>query len=219
VAIKALLFDFDGTIADSSVGIIASLTYALEINGVGADVTEEKIKNAIGPPLLPLIERVLDGKADEKMTKAIAVSYREHYSAKGLFMAELYEDVEKALISLSTKYLLFVVSSKPKEFLEKLMLKMGIIKYFKGVYGPGLGLTPLKKAQLVKVCLDENNLKADECIMIGDKAEDVEAAKTNGVKTAGVLYGFGMASELKIAGAACLVEKPYDLMKTDYNSI
>lgn len=219
MAIKALFFDFDGTIADSSMGIIASLTYALDINGVGASVTEEKIKNAIGPPLLPLIQRVLDGKADEKMSKAIAVSYREHYSAKGLFMAELYEDVEKTLNSLSTKYLLFVVSSKPKEFLEKLMLKLGIIKYFKGVYGPGLGLTPLKKAQLVKNCLEENNVKANECIMIGDKAEDVEAAKANAIKTVGALYGFGTAKELEIAGAACLIEKPYDLMKMDYDSI
>ena len=219
MAIKALLFDFDGTIADSSVGIIASLKYALEINGVGASISQEKIRNAIGPPLVPLIKRVLDDKADEKMTKAIAVSYREHYSVKGLFMAELYEDVEKTLNSLSTKYLLYVVSSKPKEFLEKLMLKLGIIKYFNGVYGPGLGLTPLKKADLVKICLEESNLKAGECIMIGDKAEDVEAAKTNGVKTAGVLYGFGTAKELETAGAACLIEKPYDLIKTDYNSI
>jgi phosphoglycolate phosphatase len=219
VAIKALLFDFDGTIADSSTGIIASLKYALEINGVGANITEEKIKISIGPPLLPLIERVLDGKANERMMKAIAVSYREHYSEKGLFMAELYEDVGKALNSLSTKYLLFVVSSKPKEFLEKLILKLDIIKYFKGIYGPGLGLTPLKKAQLVKVCMEENNLNPDECIMIGDKAEDVEAAKTNEIKTVGALYGFGTAKELEIAGAACLIEKPYDLMKMDYNSI
>ncbi len=219
MTIKALLFDFDGTIADSSLGIIASLKFALEMNNIGASISEEKIRNAIGPPLVPLIQRVLDDKADEKMTKAIAVSYREHYSEKGLFMAELYEDVERTLHSLSTKYLLFVVSSKPKAFLEKLILKLDIIKYFKGIYGPGLGLIPLKKAELVKVCLEENSLKAGECIMIGDKAEDVEAAKANAIKTVGALYGFGTAKELEIAGAACLIENPYDLTKMDYNSI
>ena len=219
MAIKALLFDFDGTIADSSSGIIASTRYALDKNNAGSGITDEDIKNAIGPPLVPLIERILGKKADEKLVRNTALSFREHYTEKGLFMAELYEGVEKALKSLSAKYTLFVVSSKPEEFLEKLMSALGIRKYFKGIYGPGLGLTPLKKAELVKVCMAENNLKADECIMIGDKAEDVTAAKANGIKTAGVLYGFGTAAELKEAGVACLIEKPDDLIKLKYDNI
>jgi phosphoglycolate phosphatase len=219
VAIKALLFDFDGTIADSSSGIIASTRYALDKNNAGGGITDEDIKNAIGPPLVPLIERILGKKADEKLVTNTALSFRKHYTEKGLFMAGLYEDVEKALKSLSAKYTLFVVSSKPEEFLEKLMSALGIRKYFRCIYGPGLGLAPLKKAELVKACMAENNLKADECIMIGDKAEDVTAAKANGIKTAGVLYGFGTAAELKEAGATCLIEKPYDLIKLKYDNI
>jgi len=219
VAIKALLFDFDGTIADSSRGIIASLKYALKKNGAGADVTDEKIKNSIGPPLIPFIERVLEGKADEMMMKAIAVSYREHYTEEGLFMAGLYEGLENALKFLSVKYVLFVVSSKPEEFLEKIISALGVRKYFRNIYGPGLGLTPLKKAELIKACMAENNLQADECVMIGDKAEDVIAAKSNGIKTAGVLYGFGTSAELIEAGASCLIDKPDDLIKLDYDGI
>ena len=219
MTIKALLFDFDGTIADSSMGIMASLRYALEKNEVGVDICEEKIKNSIGPPLLPLIERVLDGKVDEKMSKSIAISYREHYTEEGLFMADLYEGIEKTLQFLSEKYVLFVVSSKPKEFLEKLMLKLDVIKYFKGIYGPGLGLIPLKKAELVKACIAENNLNADECIMIGDKTEDVTAAKVNNIKTVGVLYGFGIFDELQEAGASVLIKEPGDLIKLEYDRI
>ena len=219
MAIKALLFDFDGTIADSSPGIIASTRYALDKNNAGSDVTDNDIKNAIGPPLVPLIERILGKKADEELVKNTALSFREHYTEKGLFMARLYEGMEKALKALSEKYVLFIVSSKPEEFLEKLMPALGVRKYFKGIYGPGLELTPLRKAELVKACMAENNLKTDECIMIGDKAEDVTAAKANGIKTVGVLYGFGTAAELKEAGAACLIEKPDDLIKLKYDSI
>jgi len=219
VTIKALLFDFDGTIADSSSGIIASIRYAFDKNNAGGDVTDEDIKNAIGPPLIPLIERILGEKADEEVVKKIALSFREYYTEEGLFMAGLYEGVEKTLKFLSVKYTLFVVSSKPEEFLKKLMSALGVRKYFKGIYGPGLGLTPLKKAELIKACMAENNLKADECIMIGDKAEDVAAAKVNGVKTVGVLYGFGTAAELNEAGAACLIEKPEDLIKLNYANI
>jgi phosphoglycolate phosphatase len=65
----------------------------------------------------------------------------------------------------------------------------------------------------------ENNLQADECVMIGDKAEDVIAAKSNGIKTAGVLYGFGTSAELIEAGASCLIDKPDDLIKLDYDGI
>lgn len=219
MAIKALLFDFDGTVADGSSGIIASTRYALDKNNAGSGVTDEDIKNTIGPPLIPMIERILGKKADEELVRNTALSYREHYTEKGLFMAGLYEGVEKALKFLSEKYVLFVVSSKPEEFLGKLMLALGVRKYFKGIYGPGLGLTPLKKAELVKTCMAENNLKADECIMIGDKAEDVTAAKANGIKTIGVLYGFGTVVELKEAGAACLSEKPDDLIKLEYDNI
>jgi phosphoglycolate phosphatase len=219
VAIIVLLFDFDGTIADSSSGIIASTRYALDKNNAGDGITDEDIKNAIGPPLIPLIERILGKKADENLVRNTALSFREHYTEKGLFMAGLYEGVEKALMSLSAKYTLFLVSSKPEEFLEKLMSALGVRKYFKGIYGPGLGLVPLKKAELIKACIAENNLKADECIMIGDKAEDVTAAKANGIKTVGVLYGFGTLAELSEAGAACLIEKPDDLIKLKYDNI
>ena len=219
MAIKALFFDFDGTIADSSSGIIASTRYALDKNNAGSGVTDKDIKNAIGPPLIPLIERILDKTADEKLVRNIALSYREHYTEKGLFMTDLYEGVEKVLKFLSAKYTLFIVSSKPEEFLEKLMLALGIRKCFRRIYGPGLGLTPLKKAELVKACMAENNLKADECIMIGDKAEDVIAAKANDIKTVGVLYGFGTAVELKEAGAAFLIKKPDDLIKLKYDNI
>jgi phosphoglycolate phosphatase len=219
VTIKALLFDFDGTVADGSSGIIASTRYALDKNNAGNDVTDKEIKNAIGPPLIPMIERILGKKADVELVKNTALSYREHYTKRGLFMAGLYEDVEKVLKFLSAKYTLFVVSSKPEEFLEILMSALGVRKYFSCIYGPGLGLTPLKKAELVKACMAENNLKADECIMIGDKAEDVTAAKANDIKTVGVLYGFGTAAELKEAGAACLIEKPDDLIKLEYDNI
>jgi phosphoglycolate phosphatase len=219
VAIKALLFDFDGTIADSSSGIIASTRYALDKNNAGGGITDEDIKNAIGPPLIPLMERILGEKANEQLVRNTALSFRQHYTEKGLFMTDLYEGIEKALKFLSAKYTLFVVSSKPEEFLEKLMSALGIRKYFRCIYGPGLGLTPLKKAELIKTCIAENNLKADECIMIGDKAEDVTAAKANGIKTLGVLYGFGTAAELKEAGAACLIKKPDDLIKLKYDNM
>jgi phosphoglycolate phosphatase len=219
VAIKALFFDFDGTIADSSPGIIASTRYALDKNNVGNGVTDNDIRNAIGPPLIPLIERILGKKADEDLVKKTALSFREHYTEKGLFMTDLYEGVEKVLKFLSVKYTLFIVSSKPEEFLEKLMSALSVRKYFRCIYSPGLGLTPLKKAELVKACMTENNLKACECIMIGDKAEDVTAAKASGIKTVGVLYGFGTAAELKEVGAACLIEKSDDLIKLNYDSI
>lgn len=219
MAVKALIFDFDGTIADSSKGIMASMKYALEKNGVASSVTDESIKNCIGPPLVPMIQRILNSEAKEELINKLAISYREHYTEKGLFMAELYEDVEKVLEILSTKYVLFVVSSKPKEFLEKLMSKLGVRKYFKGVYGPDLGLAPLKKAELVKDCMAENKIATDECIMIGDKAEDIMAAKVNGIKTAGVLYGFGTVAELTQAGCRCLVEKPGNLIKLKYDRL
>jgi phosphoglycolate phosphatase-like HAD superfamily hydrolase len=81
---------------------------------------------------------------------------------------------------LGKKYDLFIVSSKPKYFIVKLLSIRGIESFFKGIYGPGLELAPKQKAELIEEMTKETFYDAGECVMIGDKA-DIIAAKQNNI--------------------------------------
>jgi phosphoglycolate phosphatase len=213
VAIRNLLFDFDGTIADSSEGITASVLYALKKYGMESRAGAERVRAAIGPPLLPMLKTLLGEGIDEEQLKAVALSFREHYNATGLFRTELYGGIAGALESLSKKYALYIVSSKPKEFIDKLLPKLGVEKYFRAVYGPGLGFKPHKKAELIAELIKDTKMDPGEALMIGDTAEDVLSAKENGIKTIGVSYGFGKKDELAAAGAAWMAAAPGEILE------
>lgn len=218
MALKYLLFDFDGTIAESSDGIIASMQYALNKSGINISFTNEEICRAIGPPLQPMIKRLFGNKINNNIADNIAVNYRRHYSQTGLYKVKLYDGIKKMLHTLDKKYSLYIVSSKPKDFIAKLTPKLEIESFFKGIYGPGLELSPTDKGNLIAELRSEIGCGATECIMIGDKAEDVIAAKQNDIKAIGITYGYGTLIELKEAKADIIVDTPEGII-TSINQI
>ncbi len=218
MALKYLLFDFDGTIAESSDGIIASMKYALNKSGISTSFTEEEICRVIGPPLKPMIKRLFGNKINNEMVDNIAVNYRTHYSQTGLYKVKLYDGIKKMLHTLDKKYSLYIVSSKPKDFITKLIPKLDIESFFKGIYGPGLELSPTCKANLIAEMRREIGCSTIECIMIGDKAEDVIAAKQNDIRSIGITYGYGTLTELEEAKADIIADTPEGIV-TSINRI
>jgi len=183
-----ILFDLDGTLIDSSPGIISSMLHALK------NIDKNDIKNAIGLPLLPMIKKLLPG-ANEENINEIAKLYRSHYSKIGLYNSTLYEGIPELLELLSKEYDLYIVTSKPLQFAENVAKKLNIRKYFKSIKGPDLSLAPKNKAELIS----ELGLAPENCIMVGDRADDVLAAEENNIKTVGVSYGYGSKKELEKA--------------------
>jgi phosphoglycolate phosphatase len=208
VAIKYLLFDFDGTIADTSAGIISSIKYALNKSGISTNFTENEIREVIGPPLKSMIKRLFSDKVSDETVETIAMNYRQQYSQTGLYQVKLYDGVKEMLQILSNKYNLYIVSSKPKDFIVKLLLILKIESFFKGVYGPGMELAPKQKADLIEEMTRETHCDAGECVMIGDKAEDIIAAKQNNMLAIGISYGYGTAKELKKAESNIITNTP-----------
>lgn len=203
-----ILFDFDGTIADTSEGITASVKYTFNRHKVNPVPGDDYIKKRIGPPLVPLLTTVLGHRAGEINIESMAAGFREYYTTEGLFMAKLYGGIRETLDELRTEYTLYIVSSKPAEFIKKLLPKLGVEKFFKAVYGPGTGFKVKKKKDLIGELMNDTGAKAGECLMIGDKADDIKAAEENAVKAIGVTYGFGAKEELVKAGAAALADTP-----------
>ncbi len=212
IEIKYLLFDFDGTLADSSTGIISSMKCALEESGININFTDNEICKVIGPPLTLMIRKLLGERVADEMVDRIAVNYRQHYSHSGLYQVELYDGVREMLQTLDKKNNLYIVSSKPKDFILKLIKYLDIESFLKGIYGSGFELIPKHKAKLIEEMMKENRCNSEECLMIGDKADDIIAAKQNNMRSIGITYGYGTWQELKEANADIITDTPLGIL-------
>lgn len=71
-----------------------------------------------------------------------------------------------------------------------------------------------KKSDIIKYAMESCNIsEKSSAIMIGDREHDIIGAKENGLDSIGVLFGYGSLDELQKAGAACIAEKPEDILK------
>ena len=202
---STILFDLDGTLTDSSKGIINSIIYALEKFDIN-DYDMSLLKKFLGPPLHESFEKYM-GFDKEKSLQAVKL-YREYFSSKGLFENEIYGGVIDLLQNLKENgKALIVATSKPQLFTDRIMEHFNLAKYFDFIAGSNMDTTRSKKAEVIEYALSECNIKdKSKVVMIGDRAEDMIGAQTVGVDSIGVEYGYGTFDELKNAGATYIVK-------------
>lgn len=205
-----IFFDLDGTLTNPETGITKSVMYALEKYGIKED--KSNLLRFIGPPLKDSF-RDFYGFDDDKCMEAIKY-YRERYGTIGLFENEVYcgiIDVLKELKENGRK--LYVATSKPTFFSKQIMDRFGLAEYFEYLSGSDLSEKNSDKALVIKAALDYCKAPKDEVLMVGDRKYDIIGAQKNGIKSAGVLYGFGTRKELCGAGADFIFENVNDLKK------
>ncbi len=196
---KFLLFDLDGTISDSGPGITKSVQYGLEKIGI-IEPDLNKLRAFIGPPLRDSFKNFYN-LTDEKTEEAVKY-YRERYAPTGIFETEIYNGIPELLRDLKEKgFVLCLASSKPKVFVERILKHFDIFDYFDVVMGSNLDGSLENKEDIIAECLKEfshdERFNLSDCLMIGDRKFDIEAAHKCGIKCVGVSYGFGSLDELK----------------------
>lgn len=202
---STILFDLDGTLTDSSKGIINSIIYALEKFDIN-DYDMSLLKKFLGPPLHESFENFM-GFDKEKSLQAVKF-YREYFSSKGLLENEVYGGITDLLQNLKENgKTLVVATSKPQPFTDKIMEHFDLAKYFDFIAGSNMDTTRSKKAEVIEYALSECNIKdKSKVVMIGDRAEDMIGAQSVGIDSIGVEYGYGTFDELKNAGATYIAK-------------
>jgi phosphoglycolate phosphatase len=205
-----VLFDLDGTLTDPREGIVACLKYALL--GLGHDCPSDlDLARFIGPPLKESFA-VLLHTADRKQINAAVELYRQRFSSKGMLENTVYPGIHSALTTLRGRgALLFVTTSKPRVFAERIVEHFGLKEYFCAVYGSELDGTRSDKGELIAHVLQAESLSPHSTVMVGDRAHDILGAKAHAVFPIGVLWGYGSSDELIAAGATTLCAKPETL--------
>lgn len=195
MTIKNILIDLDGTLTDPKTGIHGSIRYALEkLNQPLAD--EVDLNWTIGPPLKASLAKLLDTQDNDLAEQALA-AYRERFSVTGLFENEVYPTVAGTLRHLQIQgYQLFLATAKPTVYAKQILAHFQLDQYFTEMYGSELTGERTNKADLIAYILEQEQLNAQHCIMVGDRQYDVIGARANGIETIAVNYGYGTTQEL-----------------------
>jgi phosphoglycolate phosphatase len=106
---------------------------------------------------------------------------------------------------------MLVCTSKPQFYAQRIVEHFALARYFDGVYGAGLDASLDDKAKLMALLIERERLAAAQCAMIGDRAQDVLAARSNAVVALGALWGYGSRTELTTAGAYRLLATPAEI--------
>jgi|GEM_PF-15681 len=210
---RYILFDMDGTLNDSMVGITESVKYSLASFGITADTQE--LLGFIGPPLRQSF-RDFCGFDAETAEKAVA-KYRERFSAIGVYENEVYPGIPELLKKLKEAGRVVVVaSSKPENFVRIILDQHDITKYFDEIVGCRLDGTNESKPDIIREVfrrLSLTDTQKKECVMVGDRKFDLLGARECGIDFVGAGYGYAPEGELESFGAERIAADVRELEK------
>lgn len=207
-----IFLDFDGTLMNTSEGVWNGFYAVMDFYGMehpGLDV----MSTVIGPPLGESFKRVL-GVGPDRFEEALKV-YRDYYTPKGLYECHLYDgiiDLLKAIKDSGRK--LFVATSKPEPYAVELLKQHGIYEYFDYVCGSDMAEKTAGKANIIRDAFRRGGLdpEKDGILMVGDTKFDIAGAKETGIKSAGILWGFGSEESIREAGADYIYKSVQDVI-------
>jgi len=205
---KHILFDLDGTIVRSDLGITKGVQKSLEHFGIYEELDD--LKKFVGPPMVESYTNFY-GFSLEQYKEALDV-FHDYYRNVGIFECELYDGIEEMLNSLSKEYKLYVATSKPEREAKRVIEHFGLDKYFTFVGGSDGDFNTKRdtKTAVIEYVLETNKIMdRGFAIMVGDKSHDIVGAGNTGLKSIGVLYGYGGLEEFE--GANYIVKNVEDL--------
>jgi len=208
-----VIFDFDGTLADTWRDLAAALNRTLADAGL-APVLGPQVKAWIGDGALKLLANALPEaeRAPERLESHYE-RFRAHYDRCCLDTTELYPGMGACLDALSAETLA-VLSNKPVRFLDRIIAGLGLKSVFGAVLGGDtLSIRKPDPAVLVHV-LQRLGGPGGEVWMVGDSAIDVETGRAAGARTIGCGWGLRGPEELREAGAEFLLDHPLEIAPT-----
>lgn len=188
-----VIFDFDGTIADSSAGILDAHRYTMKKYGI-SEWTDEHLRELIGGNLLDIYMNSLG--LDIEMAREAVRVYRDRYAKVGIKMATLYPKCVDVLQKLKDNgYKVAIATLKADSFVKEMVVDLSISEYFDCIYGM-TDRDDLSKADLIRMCIKNTNVNAATTLFVGDSKGDLVAANEVETGFVGVTYGFGFRKEI-----------------------
>jgi phosphoglycolate phosphatase len=193
-----LLFDLDGTLADSFPGISRAINQTLTTLG-REPKPQAELRQYVGARLAAIFGALLQSD-DEVLIDRACDTYRPLFDEVGILESRLFPGMTEALSTFHhAGHSLHVVTVRSIESARLVVRHLGIDHYFDAVHGPERIQRACDKADLVGAALAMAQAEARDAIMIGDRADDIRAARAHGVHVVAAGWGYGAHDELRDA--------------------
>lgn len=191
-----ILLDLDGTVTNPKEGITRAAAKGLDHFSIPY-ASLDSLCCFIGPPLeASFMEFGKLSKADAHI--AIA-KFREYYADKGIFECSLYDGIPHLLQSIkAADKKLFLATSKVRTYAVEILKHFDLLSYFDFISGSEFDGTRVIKGEVIAYALEQTQTKAStDVVMVGDRKHDIIGAKSAGLYSVGILYGYGSKEELE----------------------
>jgi len=204
IAVDLIVFDLDGTLADTLPDLTAAANFACRRLRL-PEHSLKAIRGMIGGGERKLIQRLV-GPAHQDRVEECLQLYLDHYTRHNGELTRVYPEVVGTLERLQGKRLA-VLSNKLWRLTQQTLDAMGIARFFVAIRGGGANL-PLKPApdQLQALTADMG-VGPSRTLMVGDKTADIQAGRGAGAFTAAVTYGYGDLDALTAAAPDFLLAR------------
>ena len=204
-SIHTLIFDFDGTLADTADGIVATATETLHRLGVDG-VTPEAIRATIGLPLGASL-RIAGHLPEEKEAEAVAI-YRELFAQLELTRIRLYPGVAETIREFAARGIpMAIATSRGCNSLERILSGWGLSSYFPVRATSADGFSSKPAPDMVLALLERLGAKAGETLVVGDTTFDIEMGNRAHCRTCAVTYGNHARERLLTASPTWLIDE------------
>jgi len=191
-----VIFDLDGTLLDTSEGILRSVKYTVEQLGFPLPAPEV-LRTFIGPPIQDSLRRAYDLTREE--AAEAAEIFRNRYKDHDLLYASVYPGIPELLGKLRAEGLKTAVATyKRQDYTGKLLAGFGLDTLVDAVCGSDFEGKLTKSDIIDNAVLETRSADRTRIIMVGDSDNDLIGAKKAGLRFAGVTWGFGFRCEKDI---------------------
>ncbi len=202
---RCIVFDFDGTIADTKSAIVRTASTVLLEWGIPRQVVEQRVGELIGPPFPEAFSMVFGVSPDD--AALITRRYRDIYFHIGPEAWPFFPGIRTLLERLRREgRMTCVASSKLQVLIERGVADNDASGLFDVLVGSQQGVVDTKE-QAIRAALEAAGCPAHDTVMVGDRFHDVDGAKAVGIPCVGVLFGgTGTREELASAGAVAVAD-------------
>lgn len=190
------IFDVDGTLLDTTEGVLSAVKYTIQEKGLPL-LAEEQLIQFIGPPIQESFRKFYE--VNGETVQELATVFRNRYKDYDLLKAVPYDGIYSLCDELLKRNVRIAVATyKRQDYAEKILKHFGFDKYTQILYGADHG-NKLKKVDIIKKCLDDlENVNYSETVMIGDSSYDALGAEQIGIDFLGVTYGFEFRTKKEV---------------------
>lgn len=208
----AVVFDMDGTLANSLEDLMDSVNFAMARFGFPSKTIGE-VRRAVGNGVARLVELSVPGGLDNPHFDNCLQQFRDHYETNKRNKTRPYDGIMELLEALKNQHVkMAIVSNKPDTPLKELCADF-FGEFISIAVGESEGTARKPAPDMVFKVLEALDVTPDQALYVGDSEVDAVAAHNAGLKFVGVTWGFRDRALLEEKGAAWIIERPEELLE------